>query len=336
MPFPSLRTRRRHERSRTRPRVLTAVTAALLVAATASPAEAYPRPGYVTGDVRAHDPSMVRAADGRYYVYSTHNLVEMRTSTDRVNFSRVGSAFSKPLTWSSGYGTTTDLWAPDVSRHGGRYLMYYSVSQFRSNNSAIGFATSPSGAPGTWTDHGRVYSSTTNDNYNAIDPNLIVDSSGRWWLSFGSFWSGIKLIQIDPATGKQLASNTRRYDLATRPLSVEGAVEAPHIHQANGWYYLFVSFDKCCNGASSTYKTVVGRSRSITGPYLDHTGKDMRSGGGLVINATQGSTIGPGGQSVMRDVDGDLLVYHYYTPEGPERLGVNRLAYDANGWPYLT
>ncbi|GAB7193229.1 arabinan endo-1,5-alpha-L-arabinosidase [Kineococcus sp. NUM-3379] len=314
--------------------LLAAVAAATLCLVNPGTASAYPGPGHVTGDVRTHDPSMVKTADGRYYVYSTHNLVEVRTSTDRTNFTRGASALSKPLTWSSSYGTTTDLWAPDVSYRGGKYLMYYSVSSFGSNNSAIGLATSPSGAPGTFTDQGRVYSSSTSDNYNAIDPALTVDANGRWWLSFGSFWSGLKMIQIDPATGKQLASNTRRYDLATRPSP--GAVEAPYIHHANGWYYLTASFDRCCQGAASTYKTVVGRSRSITGPYLDKAGVDMRNGGGSVINATQGSVHGPGGQSVMRDVDGDLIVYHYYQDNGVEKLGVNRLAYDSAGWPYLT
>ncbi|GAA4969958.1 arabinan endo-1,5-alpha-L-arabinosidase [Kineococcus glutinatus] len=313
--------------------LLAALAAAALVAANPGAASAYAGPGVVAGDVAAHDPSMVRAADGRYYLYSTHDLVEVRTSTDRTNFTRAGSAFTKALTWTSAYGTTTDVWAPDVSYRGGKYLMYYSVSSFGSNNSAIGLATSTTGAPGSWTDQGRVYSSTTSSDYNAIDPNLVVDASGKWWLTFGSFWSGIKMIQIDPSTGKQLAGNTTRYSLATRPSP--GAVEAPFIHQAGGWYYLFASFDSCCQGASSTYKTVVGRSKTITGPYLDAGGKDMRSGGGTVVNATQGSVHGPGGQSVLRDADGDLLVYHYYTDSGATRLGINRLAYDAGGWPYL-
>ncbi|WP_432534913.1 arabinan endo-1,5-alpha-L-arabinosidase [Kineococcus arenarius] len=332
LPSPRFATARRARYRRIRA-LLSAATVGALCLASPGAAQAYAGPGYVAGDVAAHDPSMVRTGDGRYYVYSTHDLVEVRTSTDRTNFTRAGSAFSKALTWTSSYGTTTDVWAPDVSYRGGKYLMYYSVSSFGTNNSAIGLATSPSGAPGTWTDQGRVYSSKSGDNYNAIDPNLVVDASGKWWLTFGSFWSGIKLIQIDPSTGKQLASNTTRYDLATR--SSPGAVEAPFIYQANGWYYLYASFDNCCQGASSTYKTVVGRSRTITGPYLDATGKDMRNGGGTVINATQGGVHGPGGQSVMRDSDGDLIVYHYYTDTGATHLAVNRLVYDANGWPSL-
>jgi arabinan endo-1,5-alpha-L-arabinosidase len=288
-------------------------------------------PGVVTGETRVHDPSMIKRGDGRYYVYGSHNVT--LTSTDRTAFSNAGAAFSSIPGWVYNYNSDGDIWAPDVSYRGGKYLMYYTASSFGSNKSAIALATSSTGAPGSWTDQGIVYSSTTSNDFNAIDGNLVVDASNRWWLAFGSYWTGIKLIQIDPSTGKQLAGNTTRYSLASRPSP--GAVEAPFIHRANGWYYLFVSFDACCQGASSTYKIAVGRASQITGPYLDRSGVDMRSGGGTVIHSSQGSMHGPGGQSVIADADGDILVYHYYDDAGTERLGINRLGYDGSGWPVV-
>jgi arabinan endo-1,5-alpha-L-arabinosidase len=288
-------------------------------------------PGTVTGDTSVHDPSMVKRSDGRYYVYGSHNVT--LTSTNRIAFSDAGATFSSIPSWVYTYNSDGDIWAPDVSYRDGKYLMYYTASSFGSNKSAIALASSTTGAPGSWTNQGIVYSSTTSDDYNAIDGNLVVDASNRWWLAFGSYWSGIKLIQIDPSTGKQLASNTSRYNLATR--ASPGAVEAPFIYRANGWYYLFVSFDACCQGAASTYKIAVGRASQITGPYLDKSGVDMRSGGGSVIHSSQGSMHGPGGQSVINDADGDIIVYHYYDDAGTPRLGINRLGYDSSGWPVV-
>ncbi|MEE1930795.1 arabinan endo-1,5-alpha-L-arabinosidase [Streptomyces sp. TRM 70351] len=308
---------------------------ALLLALTAAvPASAYPGPGHVTGDVLVHDPTMIRTADG-YVLYSTHGGLEARTSTDRVHFRRAGSAFATPPSWWRTYSPTSDVWAPDISHHDGRYLMYYAVSSFGSNRSAIGLATSTTGRPGSWTDQGVVYTTSTSSDHNAIDPSLLVDADGRWWLSFGSYWSGIHAIRIDPASGKRAAWDTTRRHLATRPASPH-AVEAPHIIRHGSFYYLFVSFDRCCAGTSSTYKIMVGRSTEPTGPFRDRNGTPMVNGGGTPLLETHGRVIGPGGQSVLHDTDGDLLVYHYYDGEdrGTAKLGVNLLGWDAAGWPY--
>jgi arabinan endo-1,5-alpha-L-arabinosidase len=305
------------------------------VPAAAAAAAAYPDPGSVSGDVSVHDPSMVRAANGTYFLFSTHQGIEIRTSADRIHFTRNGSVFPSGVSWASAYGTITDPWAPDVSFHNGTYWLYYAVSSFGSNHSAIGLATSSTAAPGSWHDQGLVYASQSSDNFNAIDPALLVDSSGRWWLSFGSFWSGIKMIQIDPATGKQATSNTTRYSIAERPSP--DAEEASFIYPHGGFYYLFVSFDYCCRGTSSTYRIMVGRSASPTGPYTDESGTPMLSGGGTQILATHGNVIGPGGQSVTHDVDGDLLVYHYYaaSQNGTPELGINLLGWTSSGWPFV-
>lgn len=151
--------------------------------------------------------------------------------------------------------------------------MYYAASTFGSNHSGIFLATSTTGASGSWTNQGLVIESNTSDDWNAIDPNLVIDDQGRWWLDFGSFWSGIKMVQLDPATGKRLDGTIRSISGRNG-----GAIEAPFIYRHGGYYYQFVSFDLCCRGASSTYRIMVGRSTSITGPYVDRNGTAMTSG----------------------------------------------------------
>ncbi|MEV6552026.1 arabinan endo-1,5-alpha-L-arabinosidase [Streptomyces sp. NPDC051597] len=302
-------------------------------AAAAPSAAAYPVPGRVTGDVVVHDPTMLRAPDGRYLLQSSHGYLESRTSTDRIAFGRNGNAFSSTPRWWSRYSAENDPWAPDLSYHGGKYLMYYAVSGFGSKTSAIGLATSTTAVPGSWKDQGIVYSSTSSSDYNAIDPDLFVDDDGKWWLAFGSHWSGIKMIRLDPKTGKQYAGDTTRHSLAARSTGTR-AVEAPTVVKRNGYYYLFASYDACCSGTTSTYKIKVGRATRPTGPYYDRNRVAMNKDGGTVVMASQGSVIGPGGQDIMPDTDGDLLVYHYYDgrDNGAPKLGLNRLNWDS-GWP---
>ncbi|MCQ4209609.1 arabinan endo-1,5-alpha-L-arabinosidase [Streptomyces longispororuber] len=320
--------RRTPRRTRT---ALLALPAAALLALIPSTASAYPNPGTVTGATVVHDPTMIRTSAGRYLLYATGGGLGYRTSTDRIAFSAGSDAFTTKPSWWSSYAT--EAWAPDISYHGGKYLMYYAVSTFGSNKSAIGLAGSTTGLPGSWTDYGVVYTSTTASDYNAIDPNLFVDDDGTWWLSFGSWWTGIKMIRIDPSTGKQLASNTTRYSLASRPTGTK-AVEAPYIVKRGGSYYLFASYDTCCAGTSSTYKVKVGRAAGVTGPYYDKSGVSMTNNGGTPVLESHGSVIGPGGQSIMNDTDGDLIVYHYYdgNDNGTPKLGVNLLNW-STGWP---
>ncbi|KAA9378501.1 family 43 glycosylhydrolase [Microbispora cellulosiformans] len=291
----------------------------------------YPDPGYVTGDVTAHDPEVTKKPDGSYLLAYTGDNIALKTSTDRTAWRNAGVAFPGGASWTHAYtnGSNT-LWAPDITYVNGRYYMYYAASTFGSNHSGIFLATSTTGASGSWTNQGLVIESNTSDNWNAIDPNLVVDDQGRWWLDFGSFWSGIKMVQLDPATGKRLNSTI---------LSISGrnggATEAPFIYRHGGYYYQFVSFDLCCKGASSTYRIMVGRSTSVTGPYVDRNGTAMTSGGGTQVLAGHGSIHGPGHQSVLADNDGDILFYHWYADDGSSRLGINKLGWDSAGWPYV-
>ncbi|MDX3784012.1 arabinan endo-1,5-alpha-L-arabinosidase [Streptomyces europaeiscabiei] len=317
----------------TRRTALLAVPVAILLALVPSSASAYPNPGTVTGSVVVHDPTMIRTSAGQYLLYATGGGISNRTSTNRTAFSGGADAFSGRPSWWRGYSSVPEAWAPDISYHGGKYLMYYSVSSFGSQNSAVGLATSTTGRPGSWTDQGIVYTSSSSNDYNAIDPNLFVNDDGKWWLSFGSWWSGIKMIQINPSTGKPLSSNTTRYSLASRPTGSK-AVEAPYIVKRNGYYYLFASYDTCCAGTSSTYKVKVGRATGITGPYYDRNGVAMMNNGGTPVLESHGRYIGPGGQSIMSDTSGDLIVYHYYDGQanGTPKLGINLLDW-RSGWP---
>jgi len=285
----------------------------------------------VTGDVGVHDPTVTRRPGGGYLLAHTGDNIPLKTSSDRIAWRWAGVAFPGGAPWTTPYtGGNRNLWAPDLTYRDGRYWLYYSASTFGSNRSAIFLATSASGEPGTWTNHGVVVESRTTDNFNAIDPNLVVDSGGRWWLSFGSFWSGIKLIALNPSTG--LRADNTMHSIAGRN---GGAIEAPVIVRRGAYYYQWVSFDLCCQGARSTYRIVVGRSTSVTGPYLDRNGVPMTAGGGTEVLAGRGDIHGPGHQAVLADTGGDALFYHYYADNGAALLGVNLIGYDAAGWPFV-
>ncbi len=308
---------------------------------TASPTAApqgYPDPLPLSGDIDlVHDPAMIRAADGTYLLYSTGRNLAIRTSEDRTTFTEAGSVWPDGAPWTEEFTSPEDpasLWAPDISYHDGQFHLYYSASSFGSRNSAIFLATSPTGLSGSWKNRGKVWQTTDADDYNAIDPNLVVDDEG-WWLSFGSFWSGLKMIRIDPETGKQSPKDKKLYPLATRPAEANGAIEAPYIVRHDGYYYLFASFDACCRGVDSTYRTMVGRSRSVTGPYVDREGTRMSDGGGTEVMATHGDILGPGHPAVLQDGSDWVLIYHYYFDElnqGAARLAMNKLDW-VDGWP---
>jgi arabinan endo-1,5-alpha-L-arabinosidase len=324
--------------SRFRTLLLATVTGLLAVTAGAyglpsAEAAAYPNPGVVTGSTGAHDPSIVKKPAGGYIVATTGDGITLKTSADRTAFADAGKAFPNGTSWANAYtGGSANLWAPDISYRGGKYLMYYAASTFGSSKSAIFLAQSTTGAAGSWTNSGLVIESTTSSNWNAIDPNLIVTASGEWWLTFGSFWSGIKMVKINPSTGKRADSTI--HNIAERFVNSK-SIEAPFVFYHAGWYYLFMSFDFCCQGASSTYRTMVARSTSITGPYKDRAGTLTTAGGGTEILATHGSIYGPGHPAVLADSDADVLVYHYYTSSGASKLGINLLGWDSSAWPYV-
>jgi len=307
----------------------------------------------LAGDIApTHDPVIIREGD-TYHVYSTglgdgpDRIIAHRVSRDLVHWEKAATPLAALPDWATraipGAG---NAWAPDISRVGGRYRLYYSISTFGSNRSAIGLLTSPTLDPDKpgygWRDEGPVVMSTRSDDYNAIDPNFIAGRDGRHWLALGSFWSGLKLFALDPATGKLLNAGTRPVSIARRPApaGAPAPVEAPFIVDHGGWYWLIASYDYCCKGNASTYYTVVGRSRAVTGPYLGRDGSTMMAGGGTVLLRAdlpeKERFRGPGHAGHFRDADGtDYLVYHAYDREnkGTPTLRLVRLRWDADGWP---
>ena len=275
-----------------------------------------------------HDPSII-VVNGIYYVFNTGEGLPIRSSVDLENWSLAGQVFATVPSWvtTTDPGDPNNLWAPDISFWNGLYHLYYAASTFGSNTSCIGHATSPT-LPATWTDLGAVICSDSTDDWNAIDPNLVIDSSGAPWLAFGSFWSGTKMIPLDE-TGAR--SGTALYSLSTRSNT---AVEAPFIVQHDGFYYLFESVDFCCMGSASTYKIMVGRSTVLQGPYVDADGTALLSDGGTLV--LQGDTRwkGPGSSAVLHTAGGDYNVYHSYDADaaGAPTLRISQLAW-VDGWP---
>ena len=300
-----------------------------------SSAQTYVNP--LLGNIYVHDPCIIKEGT-RYYVFYTGSLVQLKTSPDRITWSNVGSVLPNP-TWFKTYvpnNNGTDVWAPDISYRNGQYWLYYSVSTFGSNTSAIGLATSPALNPASWTDQGMVIRSVSSNNYNCIDPNAFQDTDRSLWLVFGSWWTGIKLVQLDTLTGKPAGSSPTIISLAQRV--APDSIEAPFIIKRGSYYYLFVSFDNCCRGVNSTYKIYVGRASAVTGPYTDQSAVAMLSGGGTLIWAGDTRWRGPGGQSLFFENDTFFLVFHSYDANdgGRSKLLIRPLYWTTDGWPSLT
>lgn len=226
------------------------------------------------------------------------------------------------------------LWAPEVIKNGGRYLLYYSVSAWGRNASAIGLASNPTldptAAKYAWRDEGIVVRSFATNDFNAIDPAVVVDEQNRFWLTFGSFWSGIKLVELDGATGRRASPEGPIYSLAQAE-----TIEAPCLHRHGEYYYLFVNWGLCCRGTNSTYEIRVGRSPTIHGPYLDQDGRDLLTGGGVLLLGSTGSMIGPGHAGILSSGNDEILSFHYYDARqgGRPTLGLKALTWNTDGWP---
>ncbi|XP_006462652.1 hypothetical protein AGABI2DRAFT_119499 [Agaricus bisporus var. bisporus H97] len=308
--------------------MLSLATLTLLTFATLSYAIA--GPDALTGNTTLHDPSMCRDDSGKYFVFSTGVGIEIRTSTDRTAWTLAGKVWPEGAPWTDKYAANGSLWAPDCTYLNGEFWLYYSASTSGSRKSAIFLAKSSTGAPGNWTHEGMITSTSCSNNYNAIDPNLLIDG-GKWYLSLGSFWTGIKSLNINPSNGLPF-DDSDVIPLAQRTEN-NGAMEGSAVFKFNDHYYLFTSWDRCCNGTSSTYNIRVGRSTSPTGGYVDNSGVALTDGGGTLVLGTHDNIVGPGGQDIMLDADGPILVYHYYTPDG-NFLGINRLDF-SSGWPVV-
>jgi arabinan endo-1,5-alpha-L-arabinosidase len=300
----------------------------------------------LTGSIRRiHDPVIIKAND-RYYLFCTGRGISVRQSPDLIDWEIPfpQSVFGSPPAWAQEkIPGQNDIWAPDISYFNEKYHLYYSVSTFGSNRSVIGLTTNTTldfeDEAFAWVDQGLVVESTGAENYNCIDPNLIIDQDGVPWLAFGSFWSGIKMRRIDASTGLPSEEDTTLYSLASRSVN-SGSIEAPFIIFREGFYYLFVSFDFCCRGIDSTYHVMVGRSESVTGPYVDRDGVEMLEGGGTQVTFPTERWRGPGHNAILREGDVDYIVYHAYDADpiaqGTPTLHIAPLTWDDEGWPSIS
>jgi arabinan endo-1,5-alpha-L-arabinosidase len=296
-----------------------------------------------TDSTRVHDPVMIQGDDGRFYLFTTGWGVSVFSSSDRKTWRSEKPIFLDPPAWAKdtvpGYNGHT--WAPDVAFHNGRFLVYYSVSTFGKNRSAIGVVSNgtlnPNHANYEWIDHGPVVISQPGiTNWNAIDANFILDENGEPYLSFGSFWGGLQLVKLSPDGLRAAEKNPHFQTICTRNTS-ENAVEAPFIFRKDGWFYLFASFDFCCRGAESTYKVVVGRSQKLAGPYLDAQGQLLIEGGGTLVVEGNSRYAGVGHNAVVHFDGTDYLIFHAYDMQrkGASFLRILPINWE-NGWPVVS
>ena len=296
-------------------------------------------------NISVHDPVMIKQ-DSVYYIFCTGRGITVWSSTDRKNWKREKPVFAASPAWANTIvpDFKNYIWAPDISYHNGLYYLYYAVSAFGKNTSGIGVATSKTlhtDSPDFgWTDRGLVLQSKPGINhYNAIDPNLITDEHGTPYLFFGSFWDGIKAARLQPDLLTPAQPATHLPTLARHKADSAGrgdnAIEAPFVFKKDGWYYLFASIDYCCRGFNSTYKMIVGRSRKVTGPYLDRKGIPMAQGGGTIVLQGDEHWYGVGHNAVCAFDDGDYLIFHGYdaADNGRSKLRMEKITWTTDGWP---
>lgn len=308
--------------------------AAMATLATASWAHAAPWTLY--GALTTHDPHIYKSSS-LWWIFETtdNNGIGVKYSPDGVTWTQGVSIFSGGLSWWKSYipaGKTAQVWAPGCGEWGSLGYCYYAVSSFGSRNSAIGLTTSAGGiAAGQWVDQGAVVTSSSSDSFNAIDPSLAQTTGGSPYLVYGSFWNGLYIRPVSSSTLKPSGSAVNIARDTTN--GIENGIVVSHATSGTTYYYLFASKGACCQGANSTYRIVVGRASSITGPYVDKAGVAMLSGGGTVLAASGTRFKGPGGQSLLKD--GSVMAWHAYDANngGAPVLFINNVTWGSDGWP---
>jgi arabinan endo-1,5-alpha-L-arabinosidase len=308
-------------------------------------------------NISVHDPVIIKQ-DSTYTIFCTGMGIAVWSSVDKIHWKPEQPVFSKAPQWAVDAipGFKGHIWAPDISYHDGLYYLYYSVSAFGKNTSAIGVATNTTlhtnDAAYKWTDHGKVIQSVPGKtNWNAIDPNLITDKDGTPYLVFGSFWDGLKLVKLNPDrlsiagdTDNLPTIATRKKSPAENPPPIAGnpadaggnAIEAPYIYAHEKYFYLFASIDYCCKGPQSTYKMIIGRSKNLKGPYLDKNGIAMNKGGGTILLQGDKDWYGVGHNGVAHFDGADHIIFHGYdaADRGISKLRLQKLNW-VEGWPVI-
>ena len=274
----------------------------------------------------AHDPGTLTKDGDTWFNFTTGTGIWYSQSTDMVTWSGgPAPVFTTYPSWITNKipDFSGSFWAPDVIHMNGQYYLYYSVSKWGTTTSAIGVARSPSLKNPSWTDLGIVVESFGGSTeLNAIDPALFRDHDGKVYMSYGSFFGGIGVAEINQSTGK-LAGNV------TKILGGGHTdMEAPYIVREGGYYYLFVNRGACCKGVDSTYYVEVQRATSVTGPY---------SGTRTILPNVDGKYKGPGHIGVLKQDGCQFVSTHYYdlNDSGNAKLDILRMTY-SGGWPVLT
>jgi len=268
-----------------------------------------------------HDPSTITECDGKYYTFGSGG----------------GGLISEGgWTWNSGAERPGGGAAPDVVKIGDRYLMAYGATGGGLGGGHNGRILTmwnktldPKSPDFKFSEAVVVASSDGVEDNDAIDPGLLLDpTDGRLWLSYGTYFGFIRLAELDPKTGKRVEGN--------KAINIAIDCEATDLMYQDGWYYLLGTHGTCCDGANSTYNIVVGRSRKVTGPYLDNMGRDMLKGGGKMVVAAGDRLIGPGHFGRFIIGDGVQKMSCHYEADldqgGRSVLGIRPLLWK-NGWP---
>ncbi len=273
------------------------------------------------GQPYIHDPSTIAECDGKYYTFGTGGG---------------GLISTDGWTWKGGAERPGGGAAPDVLKIGDRYLVAYSATGGGLGGGHAGRVLTmwnktldPTSPDFHFTEPIEVAASLFDEDCDAIDAGLLLDpTTGRLWLSYGTYFGFIRLVELDPKTGARVEGN--------QPIDIAIDCEATDLIYRNGYYYLLGTHGTCCDGANSTYNIVVGRSRNVTGPYIDNVGRNMLAGGGkMVINATE-RLIGPGhfGRTII-DEGVEIMSCHYeadLNQGGRSVLGLRPLLWK-NDWP---
>jgi arabinan endo-1,5-alpha-L-arabinosidase len=291
----------------------------------------------VDGEPGLHDPSTVIQADGKFYVYGTGNGLPAYVSDDGWTWRRAGQVMQAvpggrpgPEVLAKGGNNT---WAPDMIRSADRYFLYYSAPGTQPKSAIgllVGKTLDPASPDYKWEDAGPVVWSDGVEDCNAIDPGVFRDpTNGSLWLTYGSYFGYIRLVQLDPKTGKRLHP-------ARPPVNVAINSEASIMIFRDGWYYLLVTHGSCCAGANSSYNIRVGRARKVTGPFLDNIGIDMLQGGGKLFAGSTGRHIGPGHFGLL-DLGGGVEKFSLHYEADLDRGGISVLDIRPllwrDGWP---
>lgn len=287
-------------------------------------------------DQNTPDPSVVQAPDGAFYAYGTGGTC--RKSYDLVHWEDMGIALKRP-TWNDSVRTDKEgkvhpmrfsLWALDVSRVGKKYLVHY-ASAYWGNETRTGLGVAEGTSPTEFTDCGKMFCSTEIGVQNSIDPCYVKDKGKKYliWGSFRRLYMG------------RLTKDGKRIKNPSHLTQVAGtAFEGAMVYKRKGYYYLFASVGTCCEGAKSTYHTVVGRSKKLAGPYMDRQGGRMLDNHYETVIKGNDRWKGPGHNSeIITDKEGDTwLLYHAYDAQDPEKgrvMLLDKLLWDEEGWPYV-